>query len=315
MAALRIIVNFFASISIVLTFVTTYLSWNKTWGVKHEPSVASSISMSSTLIAAFSLVFATLGVLMDHAWMTLIRYVLALASTVFFALIGAGWWVEGQRRKGLFGLIRESLRNERDRLGDLARSILHPASADALVDVLVAFALVDDALGDAERGFVDTFAEAWGVRIDWQSALARRAASREERLAGLRTIVERYLATSPPDTQVAQVAEILRRLAAADNDTSADESLMMAEVSGLLDKYLGAGPRTVYEVHLVPQSAEQQAALEATFPNMQRRTLPSGPVVVAGRYYSQAYAEVVRRKYVTLQFYTAVAETVDQPAA
>lgn len=308
METLRPVIKFFASISLIITLVTYYLQWNKVWGVRHERPVAASISLSSNLIALVALVLASLNLIMERAWIPLVEYALSIVSMVYFAVIGAGWWVEGQRKKGLWRLVRESLRNERAHLGDLARSILHPASAGELVDVLVAFALLDDTLDDGERAFVDTFAVAWGVRIDWPSVLARPRGSREERLSGLRATTERYLATSPPTAQAGQVSDVLRKLSTADRGTSPEEEIMLAELTGLLDRYLGNRNAPLFEVHLVPQSDAQRQAMEAAFPGFEQRSLPSGPVFVAGAYFSRGYAELIRKRYVTLSFYTAVTE-------
>lgn len=311
METLRAIVDFFASISLVISLITLYLSWNKTWGVKHERAVAESVSLSSNLIYLLPSLFATLNEVWNGVtWQTGVEYVIGYADILFFMLIGLGWWVAGERQKGLWRLLRENLRTERQRLGDLASAFIRPASAGTILDLLTQLALIDETLEAKEKKFIQAFAEAWSIQLDWETIAHRPRLAGAAKYTHLRRYVADYLATSPPPEQALQLADILTKLVQADDRVAEAESLIVSELTGLLERYAGTHRQAVYEVQLVPLNPEQAEAMALAFPQMDKRALHGGVVLVAGTYFSRPYAELIRRQYGALNFYTAVAETL-----
>lgn len=311
METLRAIVDFFASISLIISLITLYLSWNKTWGVKHERAVAESVSLSSNLIYLLPSLFATLNeVWSGVTWQTGVEYFIGYADIAFFMLIGLGWWVAGERQKGFWRLLKDNLRTERQRLGDLAKSFIRPANAGTILDLLTHLALIDETLETKEQRFVQAFAEAWGLQLDWAAIAQRPRPTGPARYAQLRRYVADYLATTPPLKQALQLAHVLNQLVQADDRVAESEALIVSELTGLLERYGGTDSHTVYEVQLVPLNREQAEALTVAFPHMEKRALLGGEIFIAGAYFSRPYAELIRRQYVALNFYTAVIETL-----
>ncbi len=314
METLRAVVDFFASISLIISLVTLYLSWNKTWGVKHERAVAESVSLSANLIYLIPSLFATLNeVWSGVTWQTGVEYVMGYAEIVFFMLIGLGWWVTGERQKGFWRLLKENLRTERQRLGDLAKSLIRPTNAGNILDLLTHLALIDETLESKEKQFIQAFAEAWAIELDWAAMAQRPRPAGPAKYTHLRRAVADYLATTPPPEQALQLADVLNKLVNADAQIAEAETLIVSELTGLLERYAGADGQTVYEVHLVPLNREQADAMTLAFPQMDQRALHGGEVFVAGAYFSRPYAELIRRQYVALNFYTAVVETRPNP--
>jgi hypothetical protein len=314
MQTVRAVVDFFASISLVISLITLYLSWNKTWGVKHERAVAESVSLSSNLIYLIPSLFATLNEAWSGiTWQTGVEYVIGYLDIAFFMLIGLGWWVAGERQKGVGRLLRENLRTERQRLGDLARAFIRPASAGTILDLLTHLALIDETLETKEKKFIQAFAEAWSLQLDWEALARRPRPSGPAKYAHLRQYVSQYLATTPPPKQALQLADIVTKLVRADDQVTEAETLIVSELTGLLERYAGTNGQIVYEVHLVPLNQAQAEAMALAFPQMDRRALHGGEVWVAGSYFSRPYAELLRRQYLELNFYTAVVEILPHP--
>jgi hypothetical protein len=304
---LRSVVGDLTTISVIVSLVTYYLAANKQWQVKHERAVAASISITSNGLYLITTTFFALNMVLTSApWQTMAETAFSLLNTVFAVLVGLSFWVPGERRKGFFRLLAESLRSERKHLGALAKAFTHASGARKIVDILTEVAFVDGAVEDKEKAFIKVFADAWDIRIDWAEAARRAATKTDQRYAQLRRDVEAYLAVSPPTAQALQLADLIARLVNADEKVTDEEALISAELGALLEQYAGKRDKVVYEVHLVPQSAAQDQAMAVAFPQMKRRMMPSGPVAVAATCYSPEYAEIVRAQLSSLNFYTAV---------
>src|SRR5439155_10235709 len=108
----------------------------RTWGVKHERSVASSISFSSYAIYLIPVSCNLLNLGLQHSWSAATEYVLNFLTSLLYMAVAIGWWVEGERKKGLWPLIKQNLGSERKRLGDLAKVLIQPSGAKKIVDIL-----------------------------------------------------------------------------------------------------------------------------------------------------------------------------------
>ena len=64
----------------------------------------------------------------------------------------------------------------------------------------------------------------------------------------------------------------------------------------------------MHEVLIVPQNHEQFEAVEALIPGAELKEQRGGKVFSAGRFFSDAYAEVVCEKYIALGLFTAQVE-------
>ena len=278
----RFIVSWLTTLSVFVSMATYYLAVNKTWQVKHERPVAASISIASYAVYLVTTTFFILNMLLTSApWQTIAETILALCNTLFLLAIGLSWWVPGERTKGLWRLLSESLRSERRHLGALAKALTHPAGSQRIIDILTQVAMIDGITDDREKRFIQFFADSWNVRIDWDDVVRRAAAITGPRYAQLRHDVEAYLETTPPKAQALQLADLVVRLINADEHVTEAEALVSTELGALLEQYGEARDRIVYEVHLVPQSPQQAEAMMAAFPHLPRRLLASGPIAVA----------------------------------
>jgi hypothetical protein len=307
MSGFRAVVDYLVLGSLVLAALQIYLTTNKLWKRKHERAVAESISILGEFVGLIPVTLLTLKFVLDGQWEGAADGMLWVLGATVAVLIGSGRWVEGRRDQGFFRLLVDSIRMERGEVGYLAKSFLRPGGANLILSILGRVALLDDHLDDRERAFVDAFARNWGIDFQWDSITA---VVKEDALdfLPLRRDLQEYLATSPPAAQVKQLGEVLHVLINIDQTVTQHESLMMAEVDGMIDAYLRAtdhgGP--MYAVVLVPQGAEQDRAIALVLPDLPRREMHGGQVYVAGTYHSFDFAEIVSAQYRALNFFTAV---------
>jgi hypothetical protein len=290
--------------SIGLTVLQIYLTLNKLWKRKHEKVVAESVSILGEFVGLIPLAILTANFGFEQQWEGLIDGLLWIFAASVTVLIGTGVWVKGQRRQGFGSLLRAAIRAERDEVGYLARSFFRPSGAARILEILGKVALLDDTLDERERGFIQSFADTWGVEFSWARFESGGAAQGRD-LIGLQASVEAYLATSPPDQQVRQLGDVMHALVRIDDDVSHDEALMMSELQGMFDAYLGEADAR-WGVVLVPQSDEQDEAIRGLVPGVEPREIRGGRAYLVGRHHSRDYAEVVGRRYEALNVFSAV---------
>ena len=309
LALFRAVIGFLTSVSVVVSFVTYYLSWNKTWQHKHEAPVAASISVASSVIYLAVTGVQLLNLLLTNApWQTTFEYVMAEVGAVFLLVVGAGWWVPHKRQQGLGQLLLSSLRSERQQLGVLARALAYPTGSRKIIAILASLALLDDSLDARELALIQLFADAWGVRVDWRAIKKASLGSAAVRYERLHRLTEDYLALTPPPRQAIQLVDLIRKLANADTEVSGPEAAIIVELTGLLETYAGHFGKIMYEIHLVPQSSAQLDAIKTSMPGLEERSLPGGLILIAGRYFALEYAHVVQDRYQQLGCYSAVVQ-------
>src|SRR3989442_6356894 len=103
------VVSTLAAASLVITLITTYLALNRTWGVTHERSVASSISFSSYAIYLIPVSCNLLNLSLQRSWSAATEYLVNFFTSLLYMAVAIGWWVEGERKKGVWALIKQSL--------------------------------------------------------------------------------------------------------------------------------------------------------------------------------------------------------------
>jgi hypothetical protein len=296
--------------SIGLTVLQIYLTLNKLWKRKHEPAVAESISILGEFVGLVPLAIMTLNFGFVGQWEGFVDGIFWILAASVTVLIGTGYWVEGRRGRGVLRLLVESIQAERDEVGYLARSFTRPSNARQILDILGHVALLDASLDERERNFIDSFARAWHVEVDWRDLQERQGEGTDP--VRLRDAVAAYLATSPPQAQVVQLGDVVGALVAIDDDVSDEESLIKHEIDGMLAGYVGAAePR--WGVVLVPQEKEQEEAIRSLLPNVQPTSVRGGRAFLVGRHHSREYAEVVGGRYQSLNIFVAVIR-VDQAA-
>lgn len=306
MEEFRSIVRLLTVASLALAALQIYLTLNKLWIRKHERAVAESISIYGELVGLVPLFLLTLSFMLDQQWEGVVDGVLWLTAGAIVIAIGSGRWVEGHRGRGFWQLVKDAMALERTEVGDLARAFFRPSGADTVLDLLAQVALIDEELDDRERDFVQTFADSWGIELSWDDLSRRRTEGGLDAIR-LRDTVVRYLATSPPPGQVAQLGDVVVSLVHADEQVTPEEELVLSEVGGMLGAYVdGKADQPRFAVALVPQSEEQDLAIRSLLPGLSKEPVAGGSAYVVGRYFSDEYAEVVGAQYRALNVFTTV---------
>lgn len=306
MEEFRAFIRILTVASLGLAAAQIYLTLNKLWVRRHERIVAESISIYGELVGLVPLFFLTVSFLLDRSWEGVVDGVIWMFAGSITIAIGAGLWVEGKRGTSFWKLVREALALERAEVGELAKSFFKPSGASQILEILSQVALIDEHLDDREKAFIQTFADAWGIKVEWDVIRARAQKDSIDPVR-LRSAVDNYLVTSPPAGQVEQLGDVLIALVHADEEVTPEEELILAEVSGMLEAYVDggeSGPR--FAVAMVPQSDEQERAIRAVLPDLKPEKVAGGSAYVVGRYFSGRFAEIVSERYRTLNVFTTV---------
>jgi hypothetical protein len=309
MGTLKQVIGLLTSFSLILAFITSYLRVNRVWIVRHEKSVADSISISSNLIGLIPVTLAMIDLSLSQSWNGAISSILGFILTIFYTLLGIGWWVPNERKKGFFKLLLKSLGQERQHLGDLAKALIIPNGADRIIEVLGRIALIDQTLDDKEKAFIQTFANSWGIKINWNELSQLAEGDETANYVKLRQSIIEYLSTTPSREQVSQLSDVLNRLVNIDGDVSAQEEMIISELCGMFADYVNdSGKNSRYEVNIVPQTDDQIGAISAVLGHAERRSLASGLVFAIGPFFSKQYADMIRDQYRTLGFFSVATE-------
>lgn len=275
--------------------------------IRRQPcSPFSAAGRYGEILGLIPLFFFTLTFLLDGQLEGVADGVLWITAGTVTIMIGTGMWVEGRHGKGFWGLIKDAMALERTEVGDLARAFFQPSGADRILDLLAQVALIDQDLDQRERAFVQSFADAWGIDFSWED-LARRGEEGSLNVIKLRSTLAKYLATSPPEGQAAQLGDVIISLVHPDEEVTEEEEMVLSELGGMITAYVDGGDETPrYAVALVPQSEAQERAIRSLLPDVGKQPLAGGSAFVAGEFFSDQYAEVVRGQYRTLNVFTTV---------
>lgn len=314
MELFKSIVVVLAYASVLISATAAYLRVNKIWSRKHLPEVADSVSVAGNVILLVPLMFYALNYALHSLWQGLFDSIIWIGSGIVYIFIGSRFWVLGQRQKTFGTRLREVLKLERSEVGDLAKAFFRPSAADMILGILTRFAYIDRELEERERQFIQSFADTWHVDFDWRKHERLAAEERPQSFIKTREQVEQYLQTSPPDEQVAQLIDVIHALARVDDVVSEEEALIMTEIDGLLTDYLSdIKTGADFAVVVAPQSGEQDSAIAALLPHLEKTEIAGGSAYVIGAYYSQDYAGIVCDQYRALGYFTI--DIADAPVA
>jgi hypothetical protein len=118
-----------------------------------------SISIPGILVESIPLFFFGLYFLFKGELLGIIDSIIWLTSAVLVTMIGAGFWVKGQRKKGFWQLVVSSVARERAEITTMARAFINPSSAPQLIHVLTSMAAVD---GDIDQREIGIFHGSYG---------------------------------------------------------------------------------------------------------------------------------------------------------
>lgn len=291
-------IRIWVRIALALIFVEAYLTVNKIWIRKHEKVVSESISVSAQLLAlATGIPFVALYVI-EGAYEGAVGDSVFILVNLVMIMIGIGFWVEGRRGLGFWTNFRKALRLEKDEASTLINTFVRPVGARHVIKILHGLACIDNELDDRELTFIRSFADKWGIDVgDIENRETKSGPAHGEAFSDLRKLVRDYVRMSPPKEQARQLRDVLTSLTGIDGNVSAEEELIMNELSGLLDDYAAGTKSTTFTVLIAPQSESQEAALHEILPKNDKEHRLGGEVFKVGQYYSREYADMVCNWY------------------
>lgn len=287
-------IRIWARVALLLVFVEAYLTINKIWIRKHERVVSDSVSVSAQLLAlATGVPFIGLYV-MEGAYEGAVGDGIFLIVNVIMIAIGIGFWVEGRRGLGFLGGLRNSLRLEKREAHMLLSNFFKPVGAAQVIRILHGLASVDNHLDEKEMKFIRAFADEWEIDVDDLLAQGGELGlDGGEAFSQLRMLVEDYLRMSPPREQARHLRDVLSSLTSIDGNVSKEEELIMKEMGGLIEDYVGGKKTAGFAVLVAPQNDAQEVALKEILREHDKERRLGGEVYTIGHYYSQAYADMV----------------------
>jgi len=295
-----------AIVAAILSFIQIYFIINKLWKRKHEKVVAESISISAMFISIFINSFFAVKNIDGGNYPQLSANLMWITASIISTIIGVGLYVATNRQIGFFRLLLRALNMERKEAGDLAKVFFKPSGAAKIIEILGRVAMVDNDLDDKERDFIQGFADNWGIKVDWD-LIKKYADESQQRFSELRRAMSSYLSTSPPKEQASQLIDVISLLVNVDDVVTEEEDLMLSELTGLIMKYLGKGSEVdVYQVAVVPQSKEQEQAVEELLKDLKKEFIAGGWAYVSEAYYSERYAEIISAQYRALKVFSVV---------
>jgi hypothetical protein len=298
-------ISIMAYASLGFSIAAAYLKINKVWKRKHIAEVANSVSIMGNVFDVIPKTFFSLNFFFVAQWQGLIDSMLWMSAGVISVLIGSGHWVQANRGKSFWTRLKESLKLEKSEAGHLATTFFRPSAAEIILEILARFAYIDRKLVARERQLIQSFADKWHLDINWEEH--RKLAGLEQSVGFVKTrdTVARYLKTSPPAEQVAQLIDVLHALVKIDENVSNQEELILEEVRKFMRAYINdSDVQANYTVIIAPQNRNQDSAIATLLPDVQKIEVAGGSGYLVGSFYSQDYADVVCDQYRALGFFT-----------
>ncbi|MDJ0556801.1 MAG: hypothetical protein QNJ68_20620 [Microcoleaceae cyanobacterium MO_207.B10] len=300
-----------AFLSIGFSLTEVYLTVNQIWKRKHERIVAESISVTANLVSLFPGFIFALNFLLQGEYIGLIDTTLFGGLSLFYILVGMSIWVEGERKKGLLTLIKQTLNLERKEARDLAKSFFKPSGAKKIINIFAQVAMIDEVINPREKKFIESFANNWNINFSWENFRKNSTAGASVNLMSLRQDIADYLATSPPQKQVSEIKDIITALVNIDEEVSEKERLIMGELDGLLSEYINQQSNAArYHVIVVPQNERQVQVIMTSLPELTRYEVGEGFAYNSGPFYSKEYADLICDHYRSLNLFSIVTLTI-----
>ena len=298
-------ISIMAYASLGFSFAAAYLKINKVWKRKHIEEVANSVSIMGNVFDVIPKTFFALNFFFVAQWQGLIDSVLWIFAGVVSVLIGSGLWVQGNRGKSFWTRLKESLKLEKSEIGNLATTFFRPSAAEIILEILARFAYIDRDLVAREQELIQSFADTWHLDIDWDEHRKLAELAQPVGFVETRDAVARYLNTTPPAEQVAQLIDVLHALVKIDENVSNQEELILEEVHKFMLGYIDdSDVQANYTVIIAPQNRNQDAAISTLLPDAQKIEVAGGSGYLVGSFHSQNYADVICDQYRALGFFT-----------
>ncbi len=297
-------IEIMAYVSVAFMAIEIYLTLNKLWKRKHERVVAESISISAKFFSLLPLVVFTIDYIMSGKAASIISNLLIIFFIFVQIAIGAGTWVAEEKNKSFWALLKQALSLESKEVGDLAGALFHPHNAERILKIISQVALADGVLAPKEREFIQSFADSWNIHIDFDH-LMKDVSPETVNYDSIRQTMLDFLNESPPHQQAMQLIDVLTILVKIDGNVETKEEMMLEELSGLVNRYIGNVDKSdVHYVAVVPQSEEQERAILNLVPQLSKKQIAGGNAFVTGPFYSEKYANIVCGQYRILNFFS-----------
>ncbi len=302
------LVNTFLWISLLMSVVQVYLQTNKIWKRKHEKVVAESQSIAGLSLLILNCLIWLISYVIKKDVESIIDTSLIITQSVVFLLIGTGLWVRGERRKGFWALVKQSLKIERKEANYLLKRFFKPQNAEIILDILHQIAMIDEELDEREKQLIQYFALQWDIPYSAeQKNKERKTLAQENKYVYLRNKLLDYLQRDPPVEQVAQMKDLINEMVLADEKVTKEEKLISDELHGMIDSYLQKEKQMqIYQVIIVPQNQNQEERVRELIPDSQELRTFGGRVFAIGTFYSKAFAEMLCQRFRKFNFFTIV---------
>ncbi|NVK86683.1 MAG: hypothetical protein HWE13_01090 [Gammaproteobacteria bacterium] len=310
MDMLIILVGWFAYASVFIGFIKSYLTVNKIWSRKHDTNVAESISVYASLLGLISaLPFFIKYLIIDQDFASALQTGVGLLVGTFFLLVGIGFWTKQKKESsGIWQRFLRAIKKENHEAADLIKALTKPKHAERISKIFIQLAMIDGRIDASERALLESFHKLWSLEIDLDSI---KSNGQELSFIELRDAVVDYLEYAPPIEQAAEVKALLETIVHADNQVSDEERFILDEITQVFEDFLNGDenlPR--YEVLVAPQNRDQHDMLESMLNNCEKLTDKGGECYRVGEYYSRNYAQMICRKYRSMNVFSAI-ERID----
>ena len=306
MATLTSIIKFLTYFAVLFTLIEFYLKVNKIWKRRSEPEVAASQSLIALAIGGFTSIIWVANYILSNDWEGVGEYTIFLAETLIMMAIGTGIFVKISRdeKVNLWGLIKKSLRLEKDEASFLLNTIMKPKNCDLILRILYKIAMIDNEYAENEKIMLEAFAKEWDLEIE---DIYNTNLNEQCRFMQIKEDFETYLKLSPPKEQVAQLKDLVNSLVTADDTVAREEQMILDEVIPMLDIYLDDKQlKPQYLVIIVPQTEEQMQQTACISPNVEKIHSAGGVAYEVESFNSKLFAELMCDKYREQGLFTTV---------
>ena len=300
-------VDWLIKISLFVSLIYIYLKINKLWKRKHYREVAESQSLAGLTIYILNCILWVVYYIMQGDYNSMFDTSIYIFEGSILFLIGTGIFVKGQRRMGLWNLIRQSLRIERNEADYLLKKFFKPKHADIIINILHQLAMIDEELDSKELEIITMFAKEWNIEYSPEKLNKERLGDTEKNYIRLRKSIENYLSQEPPAEQVGQLKDLITELIKADEKVTKEEKLISSEIMPLLEQYLNKGDNiNKYHVIIVPQKPEHEQKIKELMPNSVKISTSGGVAYSIGTFYSIEYANMICHQFRKQNLFTIV---------
>ncbi|NVJ59555.1 MAG: TerB family tellurite resistance protein [Gammaproteobacteria bacterium] len=306
MEILVLLVGWFAYASVFIGFIKSYLTVNKIWSRKHDKNVAESISVYAALLGLVSaLPFFIKYLIIDQDYASALQTGVGLLVGSFFLMVGIGFWTKQKKGQGSFWRkLLNAIKKENNEATDLLKALVKPKHVERISKIFTQLVLIDGKIDQKERDLLSTFHKLWKLDVNIDEI---QSESSGVSFIQLRDSVVDYLDYAPPIEQATEVKDLLETIANVDDHFSEDEQFILKEIYGVFDDYLnGDDDLPKYEVLIAPQNQDQQDMIEHLVKALTKLTDKGGVCYKVGEYYSLDYAQMICKKYRSMNIFTAI---------